>query len=101
MKKIILALNILSAIPGIIFIPLAPFTFFIVNGEGQIPGMLHEHAFMMLLLGYPFVLLGGVVGSIFTFHRERPRSAIIISISPLICAALLVWVFVSGGVQLN
>ena len=101
MNKLIYALNIVSAIPGIVIIPLAPFAFFIVNGEGLVPGLLHEYAFIALLLFYPFLLLGCLWFSLSSLRRGRSRRALIAGTSPLVCALLLVWLLVSGGVQLT
>ncbi len=101
MKKLVWSFVILSAIPGIILIPLAPFTFFLVDGEGRVPGLFHEHAFMALLLLYPFLLAGCLWFAWFSLRRGRAGGALMASAAPFLCAVLLVWVFIAGGVQLN
>ncbi len=100
-KKAVYALNILSAIPGILIVPLAPFAFLILDGEGRIPGLLHEHAFTALLLCYPFLLLGCIGFSVFSLRRGGGYGVLIVAALPLICALLLVWVFIIGGVRLR
>lgn len=101
MKKLVYALNIASAIPGIILVPLAPFAFLIVEGEGRRPGLFHEYAVMALLVAYPFVLAAGIGGSLFALRRGGRRGALAAAALPLLCALSLVWVFVAGGVRLR
>lgn len=100
-NKLVYAVIICSAIPGVIIVPLVPFTFLIVDGEGRVPGLLHEYAFMALLLAYPLLLLGGIFLAPRLLRGQRARHAMLVAVAPLACALLLVWVFVIGGIRLH
>ncbi|MGI9310493.1 MAG: hypothetical protein ACR2P7_03040 [bacterium] len=100
MKKPVYALNILSAIPGILIVPLAPFAFLIIDGEGRVPGLLHERAFIALLIAYPMLLPICLWRSLSALRRRR-RAALIIAVAPLVCALALLWVFIAGGIRLR
>lgn len=103
MKKLTIALNIAATVVGVVLVPLAPFAFLIVDGEGRVPGWFHEYAVMALLASYPLALAAGIGGSVFALrhggrgYRWAPRVAVL----PLLCALLLVWVFIDGGVRLR
>ena len=43
----------LALIPLLLVLPLAPFTFILVEGEGTIPGMRQEYIFHSLMIIYP------------------------------------------------
>lgn len=101
MKKFIYALNILSALPGVILIPLAPFAFLLIDGEGKVPGLAHERACIALLLAYPPLLLACIALSVHALRRLRMRRAVLFALLPLLCALLLAWVFTAGGVRLR
>lgn len=100
MKKFTYTLNILAAIPGVILVPLAPFAFLIVDGEGRAPGWLHEYAVMALLASYPVALAAGIGGSVWMLRRGHRRAPLVAAL-PLLCALLLAWAFVAGGVRLR
>jgi len=96
MKKRLYALIILAALPGIVLFPLAPFSFLLTDGEGRIPGLAHEHAFMILLPAYALSLALCIPLSL----RAR-RCAFLIAAMPLLFLLLLAWVFIAGGVRLR
>jgi len=103
MKRLVIALNIMAAVPGVILVPLAPFAFLIVDGEGRAPGWFHEYAVMALLAAYPLVLALGIGGSVWALRRGRldRRWPPLIAVLPALCALLLAWAFVDGGVRLR
>jgi len=104
MKKFTFALNIAAAIPGVILVPLSPFAFLIVDGEGRAPGWLHEYAVMALLASYPLMLAAGIGGSVWALRRARDRHRHLpplIAALPLLCALALAWAFIDGGVRLR
>jgi len=101
LNRITCALNIVAAVVGVVLAPLAPFAFLIVDGAGRVPGWFHEYAVMALLASYPFALAVGIGGSVFALRRAEPRLAVGVAALPLICALLLAWAFVAGGVRLR
>jgi len=100
-KKLIVVFNIISVIPGIIFVPLVPFTFILVYGEGKIQGMLHENILKFLLIFYPFLLILCVFYSIRRYKVGDLNGSLILSVVPLLHAILIAAVFIFGGIQLR
>jgi len=103
MNKLVIALNLAAGLPGVILVPLAPFAFLIVDGAGSVPGWFHEYAVMTLLAAYPAVLALGIGGSIWALRSGRidRRWPPLIAALPVVCAVLLAWAFIAGGVRLR
>jgi hypothetical protein len=101
MKKFIYISNIISALPAIIVVPLVPFIFILIEGEGRIPGYLHEYAVRMLMVIYPLSLIACLVGSIKLMRLGVLRPALIVSLLPLLVFFLLFSFFYFGGVVLR
>lgn len=102
MKKLTIALNIAATVAGVVLVPLAPFAFLIVDGEGRVPGWFHEYAVMALLASYPLALAAGIGGSVWALRRARDRwLPPLIAALPLLCALTLAWAFIAGGVRLR
>ena len=101
MKKIVYAFNIISALPSMLVVPLLPFVFILVQGEGRVPGYFHESAVKILMFVYPLLLIGCVIASIKLTRKDRPKPALPISLLPLVAFALLFFAFYFGGVQLR
>jgi hypothetical protein len=101
MRKLVYAGNILSSIPAALVVPLVPFIFILIQGEGRIPGHFHEYLLRGLMVLYPLALIGCLVSSIRLLRRNRPRPALWISFIPLAIFGLLLWTFLAGGVVLR
>ena len=95
------AINIVATLIGVVLVPLAPFAHLIVDGQGRIDGWFHERLFIALLFAYPFCLVGGVFGGVWLLRRAHLYRAYLVAALPLLCAALLVWTFIEGGVRLR
>ena len=100
-KRVVYVFNILSALPAVLVVPLVPFVFFLIDGEGKVPGYLHENAVRVLMLLYPLVLVSCLVLSIRWTRAGRVRAAIPVSLTPLLVFALLAACFYFGGVVLR
>ena len=96
MKKLLITLNLLAGLPGIVLVPLAPFGFLLVEGEGRVPGFAHEYAVIALIIAYSVSLPVCIPLSL----RAR-RRAFTVAALPLLLLALLVWAYVFGGVRLR
>ncbi len=101
MKKIITISNIFSALPAIIVVPLVPFIFILIDGEGKIPGYLHEYAVRILMIAYPASLIACLPGSIKLMRLGSLQSALAVSLLPLLVFFLLFGFFYFGGVVLR
>lgn len=101
MRKLVIAGNILSTIPAALVVPLVPFTFLLVDGEGRVPGYFHEYLLHVLMLAYPVVLIASLWLSTRLRRRDRLRPALGISLVPLGVFLLLAWTFLAGGVVLR
>ncbi len=101
MRKLAIVGNILSTIPAALVVPLVPFIFILIVGEGRIPGYFHEYALRFLMVAYPVTLVTCLVLSIRLLRRDRPRPAAWISFVPLAVFGLLVWTYLAGGIVLR
>ena len=100
-KRLIIVLLVLCSLPALVLVPLAPFTFLIIEGEGRIPGRTHEYLSMALLLTYPLVLIASGVLCVRQRRLEAFGLAAVYALLPMLWALLLVWVYLAGGVQLK
>jgi hypothetical protein len=101
MRKLAYIGNILSTLPAALVVPLVPFIFILIDGEGRIPGYFHENAVRILMVAYPLVLIFCLVMSIRWLRQDRVTPAIWLSFVPLGIFGLLVWTYVGGGVMLR
>lgn len=101
MRKLVYTGNILSTIPAALVVPLVPFIFILIDGEGRIPGYLHENLLRVLMVMYPVALIGCLWGSIRLLRRDRVTAALWISLVPLAVFGLLVLTYLAGGVVLR
>jgi len=100
-RKLIYASNIISALPTLIVVPLVPFIFILIVGEGKIPGFFHEYALRTLMVLYPVALIACVIGSLKLLRRDQMTQALWVSLLPLGIFALLVVTLLFGGVVLR
>jgi hypothetical protein len=100
-KKLVYVTNIIAALPALLIVPLVPFIFILIVGEGRIPGFFHEYALRALMVLYPITLIACVVGSIRLLRRNRTVPAFWISLCPLVVFILLAATFWFGGVVLR
>ncbi len=101
MRKLVYAGNILSAVPAALVVPLVPFTFLLIDGEGRVPGVFHETLLRILMLGYPPALAACLWLSVRLLRRGSTRAALGISLVPLGVFLLLLWTYLAGGVVLR
>ena len=101
LKKLVIAFTILSLVPAALVVPLVPFTFFLVDGEGRIPGYFHEYLLHFLMLAYPVILLACLWGARRLVRGGTLKLAVGISLVPLGVFLLLLWTFVWGGIVLR
>ena len=101
MRKLVYTGNILSTLPAALIVPLVPFIFILIDGEGRIPGHFHENALRILMVGYPITLIVCLLTSIRWMRQDRLSSAAWLSFVPLAIFGLLVWIFIAGGVRLR
>ena len=101
MRKLVYAGNILSTLPAAIVVPLVPFIFILIDSEGKIPGYFHEYALRFLMVLYPLVLIASLVGSIKLLRQDHIRSALVVSLMPLLVFGLLFVTYFFGGVVLR
>ena len=101
MRKLVYIGNILSTVPAALVVPLVPFTFLLIDGEGRIPGLFHEHLLRALMLTYPVTLAACLWLSVRLLRRDRPRAALGTSLVPLGVFLLLLWTYIAGGVMLR
>ncbi len=100
-KKLLVVCNILSIIPGVILVPLTPFTFILIYGEGTVPGVWHENLLRILMLLYPFMLLGCLFLSVRLYRKKYQSQGLLVSLIPLFHAVLIAVVFQFGGIQIR
>ena len=101
MRKLIYSGNIISTLPALIVVPLVPFIFILIDGEGRIPGFFHEYSLRALMVIYPLTLIACLFGSLRLLRRGRVRTAAWISFLPLAVFGLLLWTYIGGGVVLR
>ena len=101
MRKLVYTGNILSSIPAALVVPLVPFIFILIDGEGRIPGYLHENLLRFLMVLYPIALIICLLGSIRLLRRDRLKPALWISLTPLMIFGLLVLTYMNGGIVLR
>ncbi len=101
MKKLVYAGNILSAVPAALVVPLLPFTFLLIDGEGRVPGFFHEYLLRTLMLAYPVTLAACLWLSVRLLRRDRLRAALGTSLVPLGVFLVLLWTYLAGGVVLR
>ena len=101
MRKLVYTGNILSTIPAALVVPLVPFIFILIDGEGRIPGMFHENLLRGLMVLYPLALITCLWGSIRLLRRDRLKPALWISLLPLGIFGLIVLTYLTGGVVLR
>ncbi len=101
MRKLTYVGNILSALPSLLIVPLVPFIFILIDGEGKIPGYFHEYSLRALMVAYPLILLICFFGTLRLLKTNRERTAAWISFIPLSVFGLLIAVYVYGGVVLR
>lgn len=101
MKKVVYSGNILSTLPALIVVPLVPFIFILIDGEGRIPGYFHEYTLRTLMIVYPLTLLGCLFGSLRLLRAGKAKAAAWVSFLPLAVFALLVLTYIQGGVVLR
>ncbi len=90
----------LALLPLLLILPLAPFTFLLVEGEGTIPGMAQEYLFHTLMITYPVsAIICGYI-AIKGFRKMPEFRYMIVGIVPLFLFTLLVAIFIVGGIQL-
>jgi len=100
-KKLVYITNIISTLPALIIVPLVPFIFILIVGEGRIPGFFHEYALRALMVLYPITLIACVLGSIRLLRRNLTVPAFWLSLCPLAVFMLLVATFWFGGIVLR
>ena len=101
MRKLTYVGNILSTLPSLLVVPLVPFIFILIDGEGRIPGYFHEYSLRALMVAYPLILIACFFTTLRLLRANRERTAAWVSFFPLCVFALLVLVFVYGGVVLR
>ncbi|MBX2870209.1 MAG: hypothetical protein KTR18_16125 [Acidiferrobacterales bacterium] len=101
MRKLTYVGNILSALPSLLVVPLVPFIFILIDGEGKIPGFFHEYSLRTLMVAYPLILLACFFSTLRLLKTNKERLAAWISFIPLGVFGLLVAVYVYGGVVLR
>lgn len=101
MKKLVYTCNILSALPATLVVPLLPFVFILIEGQGEIPGLLHENLVKILMFVYPVALIICVVLAIRLMRADKVGPALWFSLVPLGVFLLLCGVFIGGGVNLR
>ena len=101
MRKLVYTGNILSTLPAALVVPLVPFIFILIDGEGRIPGYFHENAVRILMVLYPLSLIFCLVMSIRLMRRDRMMPAAWLSFIPLGIFGLLTWTYIVGGVVLR
>ena len=100
-KKLVYIGNIISALPATLVVPLVPFIFILIDGEGRIPGMLHENMVRGLMVLYPIALLTCVICAIRFTRRGQVQLGMLVSLIPLFIFVSLFFVFYYGGVTLR
>ncbi|MEM7196435.1 MAG: hypothetical protein AAF402_15975 [Pseudomonadota bacterium] len=100
MKLIAILLNLLAWIPLLIILPLAPFTFILVDGEGSIPGMSQEYAFHTLMISYPLVAIVCGYIAIRRYRLARYPQSALLAAPGILLFTLLLLIFLKGGIQL-
>ncbi len=101
MRKLTYTGNILSALPSLLIVPLVPFIFILISGEGKIPGYFHEYTLRILMVAYPLILVACFFATLKLLRANRERTAAWVSFVPLCVFGLLVLVFIYGGVVLR
>ncbi len=101
MKKSIYVGNIISALPSLLVVPLVPFIFILIHGEGKIPGYFHEYLLRTLMVVYPLALIACVITSLKIGRQGNHQLAVWISLVPLAIFAALVATLVFGGIVLR
>ncbi len=101
MNKLVTVFNILSAIPAALVVPLVPFTFFLVEGEGRVPGDFHEYLLHFLMVCYPVVWVLSLWGSRRLLRTGKSKPALGLSLTPFGVFLLLLWTYLAGGVVLR
>ena len=90
----------LALIPLLLVLPLAPFTFILVEGEGTIPGMRQEYIFHSLMIIYPIAAVLCGYFAIKGFRRMPGLRHYVIGVVPLFLFIMLVAIFINGGIQI-
>lgn len=101
MRKLVYAGNIISTLPAALVVPLVPFIFILIDGEGKIPGYFHEYALRTLMVLYPLTLIACLFGSVRLLRSNQTRPALIVSLIPLLVFVLLLSTYLFGGVVLR
>jgi len=101
MRKLTYTGNILSALPSLLIVPLVPFIFILIDGEGRIPGYFHEYTLRTLMVAYPLILIVCFFTTLKLLRTDRERVAAWISFVPLCVFGLLVLVFIYGGIDIR
>ena len=100
-KKLVVVGNILSTLPALIVVPLVPFVFILIEGEGKIPGFFHEYTLRTLMLLFPVVLLVSFLYSRKLFRLEKFTPSFWISLCPFVVFGLIVITLFYGGIVLK
>ena len=101
MRKLTYTGNILSALPSLLVVPLVPFIFILIDGEGKIPGYFHEYSLRILMVAYPVILIACFFGTLRLLRKNKERFAAWLSFVPLCVFGLLLLVYLYGGVVLR
>ncbi|NKB64887.1 MAG: hypothetical protein GKR95_23150 [Gammaproteobacteria bacterium] len=101
MKRLITLFNILAIIPAIILVPLAPFTFILIEGEGSISGYFHEYLLKTLMVSYTFILVFCIYLSIRLMRRGQTQLALVLSTLPTLTTTAIVLTYLFGGIHLR
>ena len=101
MKKAVTILNILAVIPALIILPLCPFAFILIEGEGTIAGYFHENLLKTLMVSYPVILMAGVMSSVKLRKRNYDGWAVFMAALPSVISTSIVLVYLFGGIQLR
>lgn len=100
-RKLVYTANILSILPAALVVPLVPFIFILINGEGRIPGYFHENLLRFFMVAYPITLIACLVLSIRLLRQDRVSRAFKVAIVPLLVFGCLVVTYMYGGVVLR
>ena len=101
MRKLTYAGNILSALPSLLIVPLVPFIFILIDGEGKIPGYFHEYTLRFLMVAYPLILIACFFTTLKLLRANQDRIAAWVSFIPLCVFVLMFLVFIYGGIDLR
>lgn len=100
-RKFVYAVNILATIPAALVLPLSPFIFILIQGEGRIPGFFHEYLLRFLMIAYPVALAICLFMSIRMLRANRVVDAFCYGLVPLMLFLILLFTFLFGGVVLR